>query len=227
MGLSLGINLTCYKTCSFDCVYCQLGKTTVKTIERKAYIPLEGILHELSTWLAANPAEAKELNYITLSGAGEPTLNVNLAELIAGIQKTTSVPVAVITNSSLFADEKVRRALLSVSLVIPSLDAASQAVFERIDRPVGNIKVEDIIEGLTAFRKEFKGKIWLEVMIIKGINDTLEHARKMKEAVERIKPDKVQLNSPVRATAEEKIMPIEKNRLEKIREIIGGNCEVI
>lgn len=227
LGLSLGISLIPYKICTFDCVYCQLGKTAAKTAEQKEYANIEEILGELKFWLENNNLEAKNLNYITLSGAGEPTLNIKIEQLISQIKKITAVPVAVITNSSLLNLPSVRQAIKEADLILPSLDAVTVQIFSRIDRPHPQIKIEEVVNGLVAFRKEFKGKIWLEVMLAKGINDDLRQIKKLKEAIEKINPDKIQLNSPVRATTEPNILPVDKNKLTKIKEILGDKAEII
>lgn len=227
LGLSLGITLTPYKICTFDCVYCQLGKTTERTAERREYIPIEEIISELRSWLQNNSREAKNLDYITLSGSGEPTLNIKIGQLIAEVKKITAIPIAIITNASLLNDARMRQAMLGADLVVPSLDAVTPEIFTKIDRPQEGIKVEDIIEGLISLRREFRGKLWLEVMLVSGINDNLRHIKKLKEAVERISPDKVQLNSPVRTTAEPGIFAVDRNKLEKIKEILGDKCEIL
>ena len=227
LGFSLGITLTPYKICSFNCVYCQLGKTINTTNERREYIPVQEIINELKPWLQNNILEAGDLNYITFSGSGEPTLNIKIGQLILDIKRITAVPVAVITNASLLNVALVRQALSCADLIIPSLDAATHKIFTKIDRPKEGISVEDIISGLMAFRKEFKGKIWLEVMLIKGINDDLAHARKLKDIIDKISPDKIQLNSPVRTTAEDNILAADKKKLQKFKEILGDKCEFI
>jgi len=227
LGFSLGITLTPYKICTFDCVYCQLGKTTKTTKERKEYLQIKEIIDELRVWLQTNSEETKSLNYITLSGSGEPTLNIKIGELIAQIKKLTPVAIAVITNSSFFSDPNIRRELLATDLILPSLDAVNPEVFSKIDRPCPDIKIEDIIEGLIGLRKEFRGKIWLEVMLVKGLNDDIRQIKKLKEVIDKINPDKIQLNSPVRSTAEPNIFAVEKSKLGKIKEILGEKCEII
>lgn len=227
LGLSLGVTLTPYKICSFNCVYCQLGKTINTTSERREYIPIQEIINELKLWLQNNILEAKDLNYITLSGSGEPTLNIKIGQLIAELKKITPVPVAVITNASLLNEALVRQALSGADLIIPSLDAVDPAIFTKVDRPKEGVNVEDIINGLIVLRKEFKGKIWLEVMLVKGINDDLAHARKLKDSMLKINPDKIQLNSPVRTTAEDNILAVDKKKLQKFKEILGDKCEII
>jgi wyosine [tRNA(Phe)-imidazoG37] synthetase (radical SAM superfamily) len=227
LGNSLGINLTPYKVCTFDCIYCQLGKTTQKTQARQEYLPAAEILEELRNWLQNNPDEAKSLEYITFSGSGEPTLNIKIGELIVEIKKISNVPVAVITNASLLADPLVRAVLLTADLIVPSLDAVVPEVFEKIDQPQEGIKVEEIINGLISLRKEFRGQIWLEVMLVSGINDDLRYIKKLKEVADQINPDKIQINSPVRSSAEQNILPPDRQKLEKIKGIIGEKCEII
>ncbi len=227
LGSSLGITLTPYKVCSFNCVYCQLGRTGELTLKRKEYLSVLGIIEELNTWIKDNPLEAKKLNYITFSGSGEPSLHIGIGELIRKIKKIIPVPVAVITNASLVNIPLVRRQLQGADLIVPSLNAATQEIFEKIDRPAKGIRVRDIIDGLVKLRKEFKGKIWLEIMLVKGVNDDLTHVRKLKEAIDKINPDSVQLNSPVRATAESGVCVVDKSKLLKIKEILGDKCETV
>lgn len=227
LGFSLGLSLTPYKVCNFDCIYCQLGKTKEFAEERKEYIKLEEILNELNSWLQNNPQEVKNLNYITISGSGEPTLNTKIGEAITRIKKIVSVPVAVITNASLLNDTQARLALLGADLIVPSLDTIMPGIFYQINRPKPDVRIEEIITGLISLRKEFPGKIWLEVMIVKGVNDDLAQIRKLKEVVDKIRPDKIQINSPVRTTAEDNVLSANKRKLEKIKEILGDRCEII
>jgi len=225
LGLSLGISLTPHKTCNFDCVYCQLGKTSNKTIERKDYIKVNEIIDELKTWLENRKDINQGLEYITLSGSGEPTLNTGFGELISEIRKLTPLKIALLTNASFLSDQDIRRQMLGADLIVPSLDAVTQSLFDKVDRPHPGIIVEDIINGLIALRREFRGKIWLEVMLVKGVNDDIRHIRKLKDIIEKINPDKVQLNSPVRTTAEAGVLPVAKPKLRKIKEILGEKVE--
>ncbi len=227
LGLSLGLSLTPHKVCDFDCVYCQLGRTFQKSPERKEYLKIDDILSEVHSWLNNNLEQSKALDFITISGAGEPTLNSGIGSFIDSLKKIIAVPVAVITNSSLLGDQSVRRQILGANLIIPSLDAVTEEAFQKIDRPCPGIKLQDLIEGLVSLRKEFKGKIWLEVMLVKGLNDNLAHTRRLKDVIERINPDKIQLNSPIRFTAEEGVEPLDAKHLEKIKELLGDRCEVI
>jgi wyosine [tRNA(Phe)-imidazoG37] synthetase (radical SAM superfamily) len=227
LGLSLGLSLTPHKVCDFDCVYCQLGRTTDRSLERKEYLKIDEIVAEVNSWTVNNAESVKSLDFITISGSGEPTLNSGIGLLIDSLRKIIAVPIAVITNSSLLADAQVRRQISGADLIVPSLDAVTEEAFQKIDRPVEGINLQGIIEGLVDLRKEFKGKIWLEVMLVKGVNDNLAHTRRLKEVIERINPDKVQLNSPVRCTADEDVEPLDAKHLERIKELLGDKCEIV
>ncbi|MDD2688606.1 MAG: radical SAM protein [Candidatus Omnitrophica bacterium] len=227
LGLSLGLSLTPYKICDFDCIYCQLGKTVDLTPQRQEFIKIEDILNEFKSWLQNNPGGAKELDYVTISGSGEPTLNIKIGELIREIKKSASCRIAVITNASLLSDPQLRLELKTADLIVPSLDTVIPEIFQQIDRPHQNIKIGQVIDGLVSLRKEFSGKIWLEIMLVAGVNDDLRQIRKLKEVVDRINPDKIQLNSPVRSTCEPGLLPVDKGKLDKIRGILGEKCEII
>jgi wyosine [tRNA(Phe)-imidazoG37] synthetase (radical SAM superfamily) len=227
IGFSLGLSLTPYKTCDFDCIYCQLGSVNITTTERKEYIPINEILDELKTWIESNKEKAAQLQYITLSGSGEPTLNLKAGELISRIKQMTQVPVALISNASLFIDPLLRRQISQADLIVPSLDAVTEEIFQKIDRPDPKIKLTEVIDGLVALRKEFSGKIWLEVMLVKGVNDDLRHIKKIKAVIERISPDKVQLNSPFRSAAQQKVSSVDKRKLAKIKDILGDKAEIV
>lgn len=227
LGLSLGVSLTPYKICDFDCIYCQLGSTKETTVQRKEYVKEQDILNELKSWLQNYPAESAKLDYITFSGAGEPTLNIKIGSIIKNIKGMVNTPVAVITNASLLADAGVRASIEAADLIVPSLDAVTPEAFLAVDRPQAGIKLQGIIDGLIALRKEFRGKIWLEVMLVKGLNDDAKDIDKLREVTDRIKPDKIQLNSPVRASAEENIQAVDKDKLKKFQEILGGRCEIL
>lgn len=223
LGFSLGIDIIPYKTCTLDCIYCQLGPTTKKTTQQKEYFASREILSQIKKALASG----KHIDYITFSGSGEPTLNKALGNLIREIKKTTSIPVAVLTNGSLFSRKNVRKALLEADLVAPSLDAVIQEIFTRISRPHPSLNVKEIIEGLKEFRKEFKGSIWVEIMLVKGVNDSPSHLKKLKRIIEDIKPEKVQLNTVIRPPSEKSARPLSLKELEKIKKILGEKCEII
>lgn len=223
LGLSLGVDIIPFKVCPLDCVYCQLGRTTQKTIHRREYVPIEDVLAELKLHLD----RGVKADYISLSGSGEPTLHSGLGELIAKIKAMTDIPVAVLTNGVLFNDESVRNDCSRADLVLPSLDAAAQQEFEKINAPCDDISIENVIKGLTAFRKQYKGNIWLEVFIIDGVNTSDEQVKKIKSAIEKIKPDKVQLNSVARPTADNNIKKVDSDILLALANQLGDNCEII
>ena len=223
LGFSLGIDPVPHKTCSLDCIYCQLGRTTNKTIKTKEYTSSSLILKQLRKVLSSG----RKIDYLTFSGSGEPTLNSKIGEMISGIKKITKIPIAVLTNGTLLTEKKMRKKLKKADLVIPSLDAVTPSVFEKINRPYSSLKIDKIIAGLIKFREEFTGKIWLEIMLVAGINDSSEEIKKIKGAVEAIRPDKVQLNTVVRPPAEKWVKPVSLTKLKNIKKLFGKNCEII
>ncbi|MDD3345459.1 MAG: radical SAM protein [Candidatus Omnitrophica bacterium] len=227
LGLSLGLSLSLRKVCNFDCIYCQWGRTSSQVSERKEYVAAAEIIAELKSWLLEYPVEAKKLNFVTLSGFGEPTLNTCIGEVIESAREATGAKVAVITNSTLLGSPEVRKSILSADLIVPSLDAVDEEIFKKIDRPCSGVELDSILEGLVALRKEFNGQIWLEIMLLSGINDDIKHIEDLVKWVKLINPDKVQLNSPVRSTAESGVLPVDKKRLAEIRGMLGDKAEII
>jgi len=223
LGFSLGIDIIPYKTCTFNCIYCQLGPTEKTTIQRRPYYSCSEILTQLKSVLDSG----QRIDYITFSGSGEPTLNSILGKLIRKIKKITAIPVAVLTNSSLISRKSVREALNEADLVVPSLDAATQDAFLLVNRPHALLETKKIIQGLIDFRKEFKGLLWLEVMLVKEVNDSPSHIQKLKESIAKIKPEKVQLNTVIRPPAEKFARQLSMKDLERIKNIIGPTCEII
>ena len=224
LGRSLGVDLVPYKTCTFDCIYCDLGRTTFKTTLRKSYVSTEEVQRELDLTLSSLE---KKPDYITLSGSGEPTLNQNIGEIIHTIKHLTSIPLAVLTNGSLLSFEEVRKDLVESDVVLPSLDAITPFIFEHINRPHPSLKIENIVSGLVQFRKQYQGQIWLEIVFCRALNDDRREIEKLKEAIEKVEPDRVQLNTPVRPPAEEFAHPLTTNQLEEIREKLGDKAEII
>lgn len=227
LGSSLGLTVTPFKVCSFDCVYCQLGRTSENILERREFFSPEEILSELRVFLASVDPRTQPINYITISGSGEPTLNSRLGEIIRGIKKITTIPVCVITNSSLLKDPKVREELAAADVLMPTLNAVSIEVFAKVCRAHAGVNLENIIQGLIALRKECRGKIFLEIMLVKGINDRIAEIRKMKAVVDEITPDKIYLTLPSRETCEQWVRPPGLKTLQKIKEILGEKCEVV
>jgi len=223
LGFSLGIDLFPRKTCSFDCVYCQLGKSGKKTSVRKEYVPAARVLEDVKQALA----KGQRIDHITFSGSGEPTLHSGIGALIKAIKKVTKVPVAVLTNASLLSLKEVRDSLRAADVVVPSLDAALPAVWKKVNRPLPSLSLEAIVNGLRTFKKSFKGQVWLEVMLVKGLNDKPEHILALKKAIAKVKPDKVQLNTVTRPPAEKSAAPLTLAELESVRRRLGGNIEVV
>ncbi|MBN2455970.1 MAG: radical SAM protein [Sedimentisphaerales bacterium] len=223
LGLSLGVDVVPYKICSIDCIYCQLGRTTEKTIERRDLVPMEKVLAELKDKLA----KGLKADFITFSGSGEPTLNIRLGDFIEAVKDLTDIKIAVLTNGTLLYREDVRADCAKADVVLPSLDAADEATFAKINRPHSQISIENHVEGLCAFRKQFAGQIWLEVFIVKGINSSQGHIVRFKKLIERIKPDRIQLNTAVRPTTLTDVKRLEPSALEKIANQLGAKAEVI
>jgi len=223
LGRSLGVDIIPFKICSFNCIYCETGRTINLTVERKEYVSKVPVIEELKAFLS----KRKNIDYITFSGSGEPTLNSKIGEMISEVKKLTDIPVAVVTNSSLLNREEVRRDLREADVVLPSLDVVSQSPFESLNRPHPSLKIEEIIDGLVEFRKEFKNEIWLEVLLVKGINDGPEEIRKLAEVIEKIRPDKVQLNTVLRPPAEEEVFALSQEELRSIQKQLPGKVEVV
>lgn len=223
LGYSLGLDIVPLKTCTQNCVYCQLGKDQQTTTEIKEYVNIKEVLEELEQKIA----DGLRADYITISGSGEPTLNSGLGELIEGIKKITQIPVAVITNGTLLWNEQVRRNISKADVVLPSLDAGSEEVFDKINRPDENITFQKLVDGLIEFRKQFSNEIWLEVFFIEGYNTSAVEITKMSRIIELINPDKVQLNTAVRPTSVKGVKMVEPGKLAQIAEQLSDKSEII
>ncbi len=223
LGRSLGVDTIPLKTCTYDCVYCQLGRTTNKTVVRDEYVPLEAVLDELSRALTTGPPP----DYISFAGSGEPTLYSRLGELIAGIKAMTAIPVAVVTNGSLFWDPEVRKAVAEADLVMPSLDAGDEDTFQRVNRPHPDITFDKMVAGLKDLRREFGGPIWLEVFVLAGLTTERSQVEKIARIAKEIAPDRIQLNSVARPPAEGSAEAACPEELKVCAEILGGSAQVI
>lgn len=205
LGRSLGIDLLPFKTCSLDCIYCECGWTTTRTLERRDWVDTEAVLAELDAVLGAAP----DLDYVTFSGSGEPTLHSGIGRVIAHLK--THYPqyrVAVLTNATLLGDAGVQEELLAADLVVPSLDAATRKAFARVCRPVRGVHVEALIEGIAAFRRRYAGLMLLEMFIAPGINDSEAELAAFKAAAQYIAPDAIQLNFLDRPGPEEGLVAL-------------------
>jgi wyosine [tRNA(Phe)-imidazoG37] synthetase (radical SAM superfamily) len=223
LGRSLGVDLVPLKTCTYDCVYCQLGRTTNKTVERKEYVSVDEVLGELERKLAAGDTP----DYVSLAGSGEPTLNESIGRLISGIKTLTDVPVAVLTNGSLLWMPEIRDALMPADLVIPSLDAGDDLLFRYVNRPHKEISFRKMVEGVEAFTKSFPREVWLEVFLLAGVTGVPSEIEKIAALVRRIGPARVQLNTVFRPPAEDFAFGIPADRMPRFAKLFPGRVDII
>ncbi len=224
LGISLGIDLTPQKACTLNCLYCECGKTDSLTLERREYVPTDEVIGQLRAYLSTEP----ELDAVTFSGSGEPTLHSGVGEIITFLKREfPQYRVVMLTNSTLLHLPEVRAALMPADLVIPSLDAVSDDVFRRINRPQSTLRSAQLIESLAAFCAEFSGEIWLEVFLIPGINDTPEELALFRAVFDRLRVDRIQLNALDRPGAVDWIEPMPRENLEAIAYQLGKDVEVI
>jgi wyosine [tRNA(Phe)-imidazoG37] synthetase (radical SAM superfamily) len=211
------------KTCPYNCIYCEVGPTTCRSQERFSY-QTEAIIEELADYLKA-PGVRPDV--ITLAGSGEPTLNLGLGRIIGEIKAMSQIPVAVLTNGALLYLPEVRRELAAADIVLPSLDAAREGTYRAINRPLPELFLESLLEGLMSFRREYQGQIWLEVMLLKGLNDTEEELTLLRRALQKIAPDKIQLNTAVRPVVDDAARPLNQAEMEVAAATLGGPVEII
>jgi len=217
LGISLGVDLVPHKVCSMNCIYCEVGKTTNLTNQRGDYIPLTELMSELKQYLKDEP----ELDYITFSGAGEPLLHEGIGEIISFIKNEyTQYKLALITNSTQLVDPQVRNDIKQIDLILPSLDSADQAVFQKINRGSADLNVDKIIAGLKAFKQESNCEMWLEVFFVPSLNDNEADLEKLKTAITEIAPDQVQLNTLDRPGTEPGLEPLTEERMDEIADFL-------
>ena len=218
LGVSLGIDLVPHKTCSYNCIYCECGKTTDLTTERTEYYPTDAIIREIDDYLSTHP----HLDFITFSGSGEPTLHSGMGKIARHIRENfPEYRMALLTNGSLLTDPAVRAEAADVHVVVPSMDAVSETVFKKINRPCKTITAQDVLSGLVTFRNEFKGEIWLEIFIVPGLNDTDEELSLLRDAIKEMRPDRVQLNALDRPGIYDWITTPTKEEMEHIADVLG------
>lgn len=223
LGLSLGVDVVPINACTYDCIYCQLGPTRTVTTERALFQPVGAILDEVREQLASWPPP----DVVTLAGSGEPTLYSGLGELVAGIKRITDVPVALLTNGALLRDAGVRREAALADLVLPSLDAGTEATFELVNRPAPGLTLAGLVEGMAAFRSGFQGEIWLEVMVLAGIQDQADELKAIAGLAARVEPDRIHLNTAVRPTFDARAMPVPRPRLAALCQAFTPTAEVV
>ncbi|MCF2625068.1 radical SAM protein [Fusobacterium perfoetens] len=218
LGNSLGISPIPRKVCNYSCIYCQLGRTDKMTGERKEFFKKEDILKEFKEYLK----DSNKFDVITIVGEGEPTLYLKLGELIKDVKKLTSKPVAVITNGALLHDKNVRKELCEADIVLPSIDGYDEETSKIIDRPLGTIKFDEELQGLIEFSKEYTGQLWLEIMLVEGINSDKNSIEAFKEILKKINYDRVYINTPVRPPAEDYVKSVGKETIEYAVKELGG-----
>ncbi|SPD72955.1 Radical SAM domain protein [uncultured Desulfobacterium sp.] len=222
LGMSLGVDLIPPKTCTYDCLYCQVGRTTKMIAEPQPLVPVDQVISEIKGKLSRTSPDT-----ITLAGSGEPTLNSDIGRVISGIKGLTRTRVAVLTNGSLFSKEDVRRRVLDADIILPTLTSVYEETFKIIHRPHPGLFVADIIDGIIRLRNEFKGQLFLEVVFLAGINHSEREIEGLKAAIGLIAPDRVQLNTVVRPPADERAISLDNKILEEIMVFFGGNTEII
>ncbi|MGD9497348.1 MAG: radical SAM protein [Armatimonadota bacterium] len=225
LGRSLGIDMVPMKTCCFDCIYCQLGPTTVHTGQRSEYVEVDEVLAELERWLEAGGSA----DYLTFAGCGEPTLNSELGDAMARARALSDIPVCLLTNGALLWRESVRSAAMQADLIMPSLDGGTEETIRRINRPCTGcgITLERYVEGLRETVAAFHGEVWLEVMLVAGVNDSDAELAALDAAIERIRPAQVQINTVVRPSLSEPVQRVDNGTLVRARVILGPRATVI
>ncbi len=225
LGQSLGIDTIPLKTCNWNCIYCQLGRTVPLNNERRDYFPRQEILAQVEEALAAH--KPGKIDWLTFVGSGEPTLHLGLGWLIREVKNLTEIPVAIITNGSLLYLPEVRRELSAADAVLPSLDAGSADRYRQINRPHPDITFKGLVNGLLAFRREYSGKLWIEVMLVQGLNDSQKALGDIAEVLCQIRPDEVHINMPTRPPAETWVHPPDEEGLARALAILGGFAKVV
>jgi len=225
LGQSLGIDPIPFKTCNWNCVYCQLGRTSPLTNQRREYLPREEILDELISVLSRE--KESQIDWITFVGSGEPTLHSGIGWMIRRIKEVTSIPLAVITNGSTLYLPEVRKALLPADAVMPSLDAGTQELYKKINRPHGQTTYQRLVAGLESFREEYEGQLWVEVMLINSLNDSLEALQDLSDVIADINPDQVHLSQPTRPPAESWVSPPDEDGLLRAQAVLGRTAQTL
>jgi wyosine [tRNA(Phe)-imidazoG37] synthetase (radical SAM superfamily) len=225
LGQSLGIDPIPLKTCNWNCIYCQLGRTVPLTGERAEFTSRHAILAEIQEVLSEQ--ERDEIDWVTFVGSGEPTLHSSLGWLIRRVKVLTDLPVAVITNGSLLYQPEVRWELCAADAVLPSFDAGNQRMFRKINRPWPKPTFEEYHRGLVSFRKEYRGPLWVEVMLVHGVNDGEGSLKEIAAALNRVKPDLVHVALPNRPPAEPWVKPATEESVQRALAILGENAQAL
>lgn len=223
LGKSLGVDIVPSKTCTYDCIYCQLGKTTNKTMARLDYVPVADVLSELEEKLSTTG----NCDYITVAGSGEPTLHASIGEIITGIKAMTDIPVTVLTNGSLLYLPEVQEALMKADIIIPSLDAGDKQLFQYVNRPHKDISFDRMVQGLIDFSRIFDGRIWLEVLLVSGITGMPPEVKDIAAWTNKIRIEKVQLNTVSRPAYEDFACAVGSEQMKKLAELFSCPVEIL
>ncbi|MCK5850626.1 MAG: radical SAM protein [Kiritimatiellae bacterium] len=223
LGRSLGIDLVPRKVCSFDCIFCQVGRTTDLTLTRGEHVPTDEVLAEFDAWISGGGTT----DFVTLSGSGEPTLHTRFGDILEAVHARSSARTALLSNGSLFYLPEVRAGALSADIIKTSLSAWDQESFEKVNRPFGGLTFRDIVDGIISLRSEYNGELWLEVLVVEGINDGPGDMAKIAELVNRINPDKVHLNTVVRPPAEVFATRVSENVLTGFVSLFDSPTEIV
>jgi wyosine [tRNA(Phe)-imidazoG37] synthetase (radical SAM superfamily) len=222
LGLSLGVDLIPPKTCSYDCLYCQVGRTTCRTIEPQVFVPTQAVIVELQeSFRRIRP------DFVTFSGSGEPTLHSGIGEVIAFVKQQSDLKVAVLTNGSLLWSEEVRKRLFAADVLMPTLATVNEAIFSKIHRPHPGLRLRQMIHGLKRLRDGYRGELHVEVMLLAGLNDREEDLIELKRVLGEVAPDKIQLNTVVRPPADAQALSLDSDRMEEVKNFFGGKAEII
>ncbi len=217
LGRSLGIDLFQEKICNLNCIYCEVGATTRLTCARAEYVPTAEIIAEIDAW-CSQPEHVAELDFVTVTASGEPTLHSGLGEILSHLKKVTAKPVAVLTNGTTLSDAGVCAELALADVVIPSLDTALTSSFRKLDRPANCLDLEQVIEGLVTFSHQYRGRLWLEILFARGINDSDEDVTALRRVAARMRIDRIQLNTVARPPLESFARPLGRQRMLAIAE---------
>ncbi len=222
LGLSLGVDLIPPKTCTYDCLYCQVGRTTELSVEPQAYVSVTQVAAEIKKKLITTVPDV-----ITLAGSGEPTLHSKIHRVIDAIKEITAIDVVLLTNGSILFKNDVRSRVMGADIIMPTLTSAIAATFNRIHRPHPALCLDKVMEGLKKLRNDYEKKLYLEVVLLAGINDTEKELKALKKAINEISPDKIHLNTVVRPPSDFSAESLDMKKLREILTFFGKKAEIV
>lgn len=222
LGLSLGIDLLPGKVCSWDCPYCQVGATSLKTLERREYVPTADVLAEFDAW----QSRGGRADCVTLAGSGEPTLHTRFGEVLTGVARRCNLRRVLLSNGTLFSLPEVRAAATAADVVKGTLSAWDEPSFRAMHRPHASLSFDAFYEGLRAMRRDFRGEYWIEVFVVPGINDAAAQMERIADLVRRIGPDRVHLNTAVRPPAEASLHALPVTAMEQLAQLFSPAAEI-